>query len=196
MPQSWAERAKAEIDALGDTPTADEARAVSGEYEPTDFGAALVEKIGEGGGGGGGESLVTESGYYSGDPVTIENGGYGHLVWNVYDDGDEVLDTTDTEHPVVLKAGLFIINLQVNVLALASTGSMQGELLLDYTGDAVELNGSAARGGSAFKPILAMGGSWKLDAGMSILMSVYNNDGASSQQFLLKNATVSRIGPA
>lgn len=55
---SWASRAKQMIDALGSTPTADEARVVTDRFADSDIQAAIIEKIGEGGGGGA-ENSVT-----------------------------------------------------------------------------------------------------------------------------------------
>lgn len=52
MPGVNVAQAKAYLEALGDTPTADEARAVTGDFDPADLAAAMWEALKAAGGGG------------------------------------------------------------------------------------------------------------------------------------------------
>jgi hypothetical protein len=147
-----------------------------------------------GGGGGGGSSLATESGsYFDSNPTTITNGGSAFLPFAAHGNGVAVLDITNPIHPLVKKAGLFVVTAEVLPTTVLTAGGSFGLVLtLDWSGDAIEItNGVAADIG-----VCDVSNSWVLAAGADFGLLCRNFDGAASRGFYINSVTVSRVGPA
>lgn len=97
---------KAALDSLGDSPTADEARAVTGDYDPADTLAALYPEVRSGGGGGGSGSLLTAEIPLTNDDIKALGNGEGTSM--------VVVSAPAADKFLVLIAALVVIDASAN----------------------------------------------------------------------------------
>lgn len=145
---------------------------------------------------GGGSQLVTEAGYYQGNTVNIENGVTGTVGFDFFTSGDDVLNVTNPLLPLARKAGLFIVSCEVECGTLTAGGSFQAQLILDVSGDGVEIDGTGVAASNFVRNLASVSGQYVLAAGGSLRMDVFSGDGAATRGFSITNALVARIGPA
>ncbi len=141
------------------------------------------------GGGGGGSQLVTEGGYYSGDPVAAGQ----RPPWNIHDAGDAVLDTTNTIEPVAPKDGLYAISAEVVVVGATVAGDCNASLIFDYGNDGAIVVAAGVQD-SLGNTFIFVSGSYVLAAAEKIRLTVTTDADADTVE--LRNALVSRVGPA
>jgi hypothetical protein len=136
-------------------------------------------------------SLVTEAAYYSGDNVTTA--GSAFLPFSILDSGTELFDIGAPTSPASLKAGLFTWCLQIQQFGLPAGVWLNIELTMDYNGDGALADLSFNVGANSSDVFL--GGTYVLPVGGVFRVAV-SAAGSDSATYLVKNATISRVGPA
>jgi hypothetical protein len=137
---------------------------------------------------------VTECGVYSGASKSIADGAQDLLPWSFFDDGDAVLDISNTVSPVVVASGVYAVTVCVRTLAMTSGGTYRFSLVLDTTGFAPSVEGDAPPASAAqTTPDVTLAMTKYIPAGSGIATLVENLDGAAARFFAIQRAVCQRI---
>lgn len=149
--------------------------------------ASDAATVGQLGGGG----VHTREIVVSNPAVSIGNGSFAKLTWDDVQFGDTLLDLTDPENPAVLTTGIYAVTCYVtSTAALTAGGTYIAELDITTTDTSLTVQGTAAAG--VLPSTVTVGVTWYLQATTVLSVTVVNEDGASSRDFLL-SAYVQRI---
>jgi hypothetical protein len=143
---------------------------------------------------GSGATVAYESGYYgTSGGTTIANGANALLPFAAFEGGTATLNISTPTHPLVLKAGLFVVTAEVTLTSVLTAGGSFGlTLTLDFTGEAIEMKNVAVSDSG----VCEVSNSWVMAAGAQFRLLCRNFDGAASRDFYIENATISRVGSA
>ncbi len=136
-----------------------------------------------------------ESGDYSGNPVTINNGASSHLTWDSFNVGTELLDRTNPATPLFLAAGAYTVQVYVAANALTALGSATVTVGTNGTVSGVSGPNIMRAADTEFlgQPSVFVTTTVVVAAGDALLVDVTNHDGAAPANFSLFEAQVIKI---
>ncbi len=163
---------------------------------PARQGVAYVlggEMIESGLSSGGSQPITREQ--LGGNNVTIANGAGAPLTWDSVFSGTPLLDITVPAAPTIVTSGTYAVTLQIGPQgAMTAAGNYRVKLELDATGeDPTIYDTSAPSNANDAEPQVSLGMTYYIPAGGTIVVTVYNHDGAASVDFAINNAIVQRL---